>query len=121
MRKLQKAAIVAAMLGSVGLTGAGTAQADGHGDHHQKPGYGDRHQKPGDITFNCYVGEEVNESTPGGGAGATPPTTVPPTLPPGLARLLFGGEGAQAGSQAANVCSPGATAVGNKVADDEEG
>jgi hypothetical protein len=32
MRKLQKAAVVVAMLGSVGFIGAGTASAGGHGD-----------------------------------------------------------------------------------------
>ncbi|MFH9466480.1 hypothetical protein ACH4LT_04175 [Streptomyces clavifer] len=31
MRKLQKAAVVVAMLGSVGFIGAGTASAGGHG------------------------------------------------------------------------------------------
>ncbi|WKX72498.1 hypothetical protein ACQUSR_10570 [Streptomyces sp. P1-3] len=31
MRKLQKAAVVVAMLGSVGFVGAGTAAAGGHG------------------------------------------------------------------------------------------
>ncbi|MEU9121277.1 hypothetical protein AB0C96_15725 [Streptomyces sp. NPDC048506] len=31
MRKLQKAAVVAATLGSVAILGAGTAYADGHG------------------------------------------------------------------------------------------
>ncbi|WP_406391137.1 hypothetical protein [Streptomyces sp. NBC_00887] len=32
MRKLQKAAVVVAMLGSVGFIGAGTAVAGGHGE-----------------------------------------------------------------------------------------
>ncbi|MFD4035189.1 hypothetical protein ACFWVP_32920 [Streptomyces sp. NPDC058637] len=32
MRKLQKAAVVVAMLGSVGFIGAGTASAGGHGE-----------------------------------------------------------------------------------------
>ncbi|UQA95033.1 hypothetical protein [Streptomyces halobius] len=38
MRKLRKAAVVAAVLGSVGFLGAGTAVADGHGGHGHKDG-----------------------------------------------------------------------------------
>ncbi|MFC5217885.1 hypothetical protein [Streptomyces coerulescens] len=38
MHKLRKAAVVVAALGTVGLLGAGTATADGHGGHGGKGG-----------------------------------------------------------------------------------
>ncbi|MFJ8633837.1 hypothetical protein [Streptomyces sp. NPDC093568] len=38
MHKLRKAAVVVAALGTVGLLGAGTATADGHGGHGKKDG-----------------------------------------------------------------------------------
>ncbi|TJZ42824.1 hypothetical protein FCH28_33575 [Streptomyces piniterrae] len=41
MRKLHKAALVAAVLASVGILGAGTATADGHGGKGGKKGGGD--------------------------------------------------------------------------------
>ncbi|MEV0369261.1 hypothetical protein AB0I10_05480 [Streptomyces sp. NPDC050636] len=39
MRKLRKAAVVVAALGSVALLGAGTAYADGHGGHGKNSGF----------------------------------------------------------------------------------
>ena len=35
MRKIQKVALIAAMLGSIGFVGAGTAFAGGHGDSYR--------------------------------------------------------------------------------------
>lgn len=50
MRKLRQAAVVVAMVGSVGMIGAGTAFADGYGSdmgygHHKAEGKGDHKQE----------------------------------------------------------------------------
>ncbi|MEU9121273.1 hypothetical protein AB0C96_15705 [Streptomyces sp. NPDC048506] len=79
MRKLQKAAVVAAALGSVAILGAGTAQADGRGGNDFKIGQGSScrsHDLNVDVlgevgVLNGVLGNALNGEGPAG-AQSTP-------------------------------------------------
>ncbi|CAM5457592.1 hypothetical protein [Streptomyces aurantiogriseus] len=104
MRKFQKVAVVAATVGSVGLAGMGTAQAQGH------DGEDDHGKKPSvvyNIEYNCYVGGDVNSTTPSEGFSTLAILVDPPffvsaaTQPQGV-------------NSNASICSPGTTTIFNE-------